>query len=70
MEACHHHLWDYGTVPVFAAIGQARLVDGKSLVTIKYTFDERIEDGLYCARALDLVRERVENPEDAQAKVA
>jgi hypothetical protein len=70
MEACHHHLWDYGTVPVFAAIGQARIVEGRSLMTIKYTFDERIEDGLYCARALDLVREHVENPEDVKAKAS
>jgi hypothetical protein len=62
MEACHHHLWDYGTIPVFCAIGQAREVAGRSQMTIKYTFDERIEDGLYCARALDLVRESVENP--------
>jgi hypothetical protein len=70
MEACHHHLWDYGTIPVFAAIGQARTVDGRSWVTIKYTFDERIEDGLYCARALDLVRQGVENPGAAESKVA
>lgn len=69
MDACHHHLWNYGSVSIFCAIGKPRAVvelrEGKPverrLLTIKYTFDERIEDGLYCARALDLVREAVES---------
>jgi hypothetical protein len=67
MEACHHHLWDYGTIPIFCVLGQAHTVGDRSEVTIKYTFDERIEDGLYCARALDLVRQHLEEPEAAQA---
>ncbi len=70
MDACHHHLWDYGTIPIFAAIGRARTVDGRSRVTIKYTFDERIEDGLYCARALDLVRAAIEQPQRIAAAAA
>ena len=32
-------------------------------MVLKWTFDERTEDGFYAARALDLVRERLENPE-------
>ena len=67
MEACHHHLWDYGTIPIFCVIGQSHSEGGRSEVTIKYTFDERIVDGLYCARALDLVRQQLEEPEAAQA---
>jgi hypothetical protein len=31
---------------------------------LRWTLDERIEDGLYCARALELVRTRLENPGD------
>jgi hypothetical protein len=30
---------------------------------VKYTFDERIEDGLYCAHALESLKARVENPQ-------
>lgn len=71
LEACHHHLWDYGSIGVFCAIGRAkpvvRKINGelveRQMVTLKYTFDERIEDGLYCARALDLVRQSVEEPD-------
>jgi hypothetical protein len=70
MEACHHHLWDYGTIPIFAAIGQAHTVEGRQIMTIKYTFDERIEDGLYCARALDLVRARLEAPDESAGVAA
>jgi pyruvate/2-oxoglutarate dehydrogenase complex dihydrolipoamide acyltransferase (E2) component len=32
-------------------------------VTLKWTFDERVEDGLYCARSLDLLRDLLANPE-------
>jgi hypothetical protein len=32
-------------------------------MALKWTFDERVEDGFYAARGLDLVRERLENPD-------
>jgi pyruvate/2-oxoglutarate dehydrogenase complex dihydrolipoamide acyltransferase (E2) component len=37
------------------------------MVTLKFTYDERIEDGLYCARSLDLLRELIERPEKLDA---
>jgi hypothetical protein len=30
---------------------------------LKYVFDERVEDGLYCAKALDLLKGHIEDPE-------
>jgi len=36
---------------------------GRRTVTLKYTYDERVEDGLYCARTLERLRERLEHPE-------
>jgi pyruvate/2-oxoglutarate dehydrogenase complex dihydrolipoamide acyltransferase (E2) component len=33
------------------------------VVTLKWTYDERVEDGLYCARSLERLRELLENPE-------
>jgi len=58
IDAAYHHLYEHGNCPLFVTIG--RVVDGK--LTIRYTFDERVEDGLYCARALQLFAQRVEDP--------
>lgn len=66
IEAAYHHLFEYGNCPFFAAIGKTKAVvtpEGvKSMCTIKYTFDERIEDGMYCASALEHLKGLVENP--------
>lgn len=35
----------------------------RDVVNLKYTFDERITDGYYCARSLDLFQQMVESPE-------
>jgi len=58
LDAAYHHLYEHGNCPLFVTIG--RIVDGK--LTLRYTFDERVEDGLYCARSLELLRQRVEDP--------
>ena len=34
----------------------------KAMCSVKYSFDERIEDGLYCARGLELLKGRMEDP--------
>lgn len=60
LDAVFHHLYEWGNCPIFAALGRVRAVGERRLCTVRYTFDERIEDGLYCARALDRLRERVE----------
>jgi hypothetical protein len=71
MDAGFHHLYEYGSVPIFCMAGQAKkeLVVGdddepvaKELMTVRYTLDERVEDGLYCARGLDLMRGYIEDP--------
>jgi hypothetical protein len=63
LDAGYHHLWDYGTCSIFAVVGQVHTrYDGKQVMTLKYTYDERIEDGLYAAITLNGVRERIENP--------
>ena len=59
LEAGYHHLWEHGNCPIFCVIG--RIAEGR--VTLKYTYDERVEDGLYCARTLERLRERLEHPE-------
>jgi len=71
LESAFHHLFEYGNCPLFAALGHTKRVvavddDGaftsKLVCSVKYTFDERIEDGLYCAQSLELVRKMVEDP--------
>jgi hypothetical protein len=32
------------------------------MCSVKYSFDERIEDGLYCAKGLELLKARMEDP--------
>ena len=72
LDAAYHHLYEYGNCPIFAAIGRVRKEttlgeDGKpvtrSVCTVRYSFDERIEDGLYCAAGLGLLKEIVEKAE-------
>jgi pyruvate/2-oxoglutarate dehydrogenase complex dihydrolipoamide acyltransferase (E2) component len=71
LDAAFHHLYEWGTATYFAVIGRIHdrpiAVDGKveirKIVEIKYTFDERVEDGLAVAIALRGVQELLENPE-------
>jgi hypothetical protein len=71
IDAAYHHLYEHGNCPLFVAVGQVQrtphvdddgAVQVRPSVTVRYTYDERIEDGLYCAAALDLLRRRVEDP--------
>jgi hypothetical protein len=59
IDAAYHHLYEHGNCPLFVTIGQ---VSADAQLVIRYTFDERVEDGLYCARALQLLAQRVEDP--------
>lgn len=71
LEAAFHHLYEWGNCPFFAALGRTRTVtteQGARLVcVVRYSFDERIDDGLSCARSLELVQQRVEQPGNFQA---
>ena len=73
MDAPFHHLFEYGSVSVFCAIGQTKptawVVDGvvepRPIMPLRFTFDERVEDGLYAHAALEHMRALVEHPEGA-----
>jgi len=70
IDAAYHHLYEHGNCPLFVTIGQVQqvpVVEGDQIVarqqlTIRYTFDERVEDGLYCAKALQVLQQRIEDP--------
>jgi hypothetical protein len=59
MDAPFHHLYEWGNIPLFCAIGKER-PDGT--VPFRFTFDERVEDGFYCLKALELLRAMIEDP--------
>jgi hypothetical protein len=64
LEAGYHHLWEYGNLPLFCVIGRVKPgPEGRRIATLKWSFDERVEDGLYCARSLERLQELLLNPE-------
>jgi len=72
LQPAYHHLYEWGTIPIFMALGanEPRMTLDergrpavKDMMTIKYSFDERINDGFYSIKALELLKNLVENPE-------
>ena len=70
MDACYHHLYEYGTVGVFGVIGRAVTDPGsptsgpdrRRSMTLRWTFDERCEDGLVAGYALKRAKQIIEDP--------
>ena len=70
-DAGFHHLWEYGTCSMFGVLGKIKTsADGRRFVTMCWTYDERIEDGLYSYLAIAGIKERVENPGQLEASIA
>jgi chloramphenicol O-acetyltransferase len=72
IEAPFHHLYEWGNCSMFVAIGKigykpVALEDGtltaRKMVEVKVTLDERIADGYYFARSLELMESYLKNPE-------
>lgn len=65
MEAGYHHLWEYGTCSTFAMMGRIqKRLDGSRFLELKYTYDERMADGLYGGITMELIKHRLEHPEE------
>jgi hypothetical protein len=73
LEAAYHHLYEYGTIPIFVTIGRVRRIpvvraDGSvgsdESFALRWTYDERIEDGFYAARALERLQRVLESPDE------
>jgi len=63
-DAGFHHLWERGTCSAFCVIGKIREgPDGRRRVRVCWTYDERIEDGLYSFGYTNGLQQRIENPE-------
>jgi hypothetical protein len=73
LDRTSHHLYEYGTASMFAALGAPRkqLFPDRAgapvvrdILEVRWSLDERVNDGLYCARGLALMKKVFENPED------
>ena len=66
----YHHLYEYGTVSIFGAVSAPRRagfagrdgVTSEEALSVRWTFDERIDDAFSCARSLALVQKILEDP--------
>ena len=67
----YHHLYDFGSCPVFFSFGTKRrayeldaqgIVKKKSYLDFTFVLDERICDGYYYASALRLLKNIIKNP--------
>jgi pyruvate/2-oxoglutarate dehydrogenase complex dihydrolipoamide acyltransferase (E2) component len=72
IDRTYHHMYEYGTASLFGVIGVPRknLVVGagdkteiKEQVELRWTFDERINDGFYCAASMRYMARIVEDPD-------
>jgi len=70
MSAGYHHFYEWGTASLFMMIGKIEerpvVIDGEIQVRkqmlIRFSFDERIDDGLNARFGIDSVRNALENP--------
>ena len=71
MHAGYHHLYEYGTCPLFMMVGRIEerpiVEDGeivvRKMLPVRWTYDERIDDGLTAKYGMQSVREALEDPE-------
>jgi len=71
MGAGYHHLYNWGTCPLFIMVGRTeeRVVveDGKPVIKrilpLRFTYDERIDDGLNAHHGIESVVRVIEDPE-------
>lgn len=73
LDAAWHHLFEHGTIPIFVTMGRVHrapvvradgTVASEEVFVLRYTYDERIEDGFYAARALERLAALLASPAD------
>lgn len=69
-DAGWHHLYEYGTIGVFVVLGRPTSEPGsptsgpdrRRTMALRWTFDERVEDGLVAGFSLRLCKQILEDP--------
>jgi hypothetical protein len=70
MPAVYHHLYEYGTAGIFCSVGRPRQVPGtpssgpdrRREMQLKFTYDERAEDGLVAWFTIRRLKQVLEDP--------
>jgi len=70
MPAVYHHLYEYGTVGIFCSLGRPVTEPGgptsgpnrRRTMNVRWTYDERAEDGLTAWFAMRRFRQVMEDP--------
>jgi len=70
MKAGYHHLYEWGTCPLFLMLGEigdrAMCEDGqvvaRKVLHVRYSFDERVDDGLNAGKGIEAFRTVLEDP--------
>ena len=71
MPAVYHHLYEYGTAVIFCSVGRPTLVPGspqtgpdrRRTMSLKFTYDERADDGLNAWFTIRRIKQILEDPE-------
>jgi hypothetical protein len=64
LDGGFHHLWERGTCSSFCVMGRIESgQNGRRCMKVYWTYDERIEDGLYAALSINACGDRLEQPE-------
>ena len=61
--SCYHHLNEYGTNSIVITIGTIHEENKRRMVDITFTLDERIADGFYFAKSVNMAQDIVNHPE-------
>ena len=71
LDRTSHHLYEHGTAGLFGSMGLARkqlMPDRggnpvvRDILEVRWSLDERVNDGLYCARTLGQLKKVFEDP--------
>ena len=63
LKAGYHHLCNWGTNSIFVVLGEKKIVDGREVLDLGITLDERIADGYYYSKTIKLLKYLLQNPE-------
>ena len=69
-NSCYHHLNEYGTNSIVITIGTINKKDSRRVVDMTFTLDERIADGFYFAKSVNMAQEIINNPTLLDSKLS
>ena len=63
LKSGYHHLSNWGTNSIFVVLGEKKMVNGREIMDIGITLDERIADGYYYSKTVKLLKYLLQHPE-------